>query len=101
MGAGTIGDGWLRVFNPTIGVIDADDSKGLTILCDSAAVSAMSESANFNAGTIETTGAGGLTITGALTNSGVLAADGSGALTLTGTTLSNGGGELAKLQRAA
>ena len=94
MGAGTIGDGWLRVFNPTIGVIDADDSDGLTIIGDSSAVSAMSESANFNAGVIETTGAGSLTITGVLTNSGVLAADGSGALTLTGATLSTGGGML-------
>ena len=91
-GAGYIGDGALRLFNTAAGVIDADDSKGLSIFADSTAVSAGAEAVNENAGTMETTGAGGLTIFGALENSGVVSADGAGALTLDGALIEGGDG---------
>jgi hypothetical protein len=91
-GAGYFGDGFLRLYNTATGVIDANDSSGLSICSDDMAVTAGSEAVNENAGTMETTGAGGLTIFGALENSGVLSADGAGALTLDGALIEGGDG---------
>ena len=91
-GAGVIGDGWLRLFVAPTGVINANDADALTINADSKAVSAGSELANFSAGTVETTGAGGLTINGAFGNAGYIIAAGAGALTLDGAQINTGGG---------
>ncbi|RBP08212.1 hypothetical protein DFR50_12657 [Roseiarcus fermentans] len=91
-GAGTIGDSWLRLYVAPTGVVNADDSVGLTIVGDSSAVAAGSESSDYSAGTVETTGAGGLTIGGAFGNAGYLIASGAGALTLNGAQVSSGGG---------
>ena len=92
-GAGTIGDTWLRfVTNPGT-LVDADDSVALTIIGDTAAVTAGSESSNYFDGIVETTGAGGLTIEGgALGNANYLKANGTGALTLNDVQINNGGG---------
>ena len=86
-GAGTIGDGSLRLYNSPVGRIDANQSLGLTIVGDAAAATAGSENQNYNAGTVETTGSGGLTIGGAFGNAGYLEALGTGALTLNGEDL--------------
>ncbi len=91
-GAGTIGDGYLRLYNAPTGVINADDAVGLTIEGDAAAVTAGTESSNFSAGVIETTGSGGLTLTGVLNNAGYLEAAGAGALLLNGALVNSGGG---------
>jgi hypothetical protein len=91
-GAGTIGDGFLRLDNQPGGVVNANDSVGLTIAGDGAAVAAGSESPNNNDGLVETTGAGGLTITGQFYNAGTLKAAGAGALTLNGAQIYSGGG---------
>jgi hypothetical protein len=91
-GGGTIGDAWLRLYVGPTGVVNADDSLGMTIVGDSAAVTAGTESANYSAGTVETTGAGGLTIDGAFGNAGYLIASGAGALRLNGAQINTGGG---------
>ena len=108
-GAGTIdasvkGDDYLRLYVSNSGVVDANNSNAMTILGDSTAVNAGSESSDYNAGLIETTGAGGLTIdvdsainraqdAGAANfgNGGTIDATGTGALTLENGTLLNGG----------
>jgi hypothetical protein len=90
-GAGTIGDTWLRLFNSTVGVVNANDSVRLTIIGDGAAVAASSESADYNAGVVETTGAGGLTISGDFGNAGDVEAIGTGALVLKDGTIADGG----------
>ena len=90
-GAGTIGDGSLRLFNSAVGRINANQTLGLTIVGDAAAVTAGTESSNYNAGFVATTGSGGLTIDGAFGNAGTLEALGTGALTINGENLSEGG----------
>ena len=87
-GAGTIGDKWLRLYNGPDGRINANQTVGLTIVADALAVAASSESNNYNAGTVATTGSGGLTIDGAFNNAGYLEALGTGALTINGEDLS-------------
>ncbi len=92
-GAGVIGDTWLKLDESAGAVINADDSAGLTIVGDTAAVAAKTESANYFAGIVETTGAGGLTLEGGtLANAGILEARGTGALTLSDEQLDTGGG---------
>jgi hypothetical protein len=91
-GAGTIGDTWLRLYVALGAAVRANDAIGMTIVGDSAAVTAGSESANYSAGTVETTGAGGLTIDGSFGNAGYLIAAGVGALTLNGAHVNTGGG---------
>ena len=59
----------------------------MTIVADTAAVTAGGESPNYNAGTVATTGSGELTIDGAFDNAGYLEAFGTGALTLNGEHL--------------
>jgi hypothetical protein len=86
-GSGTIGDGWLRLFNSPVGRINANQAVGLTIVADASAVAANTQSTNYNAGTVATTGAGGLTIDGAFDNAGTLEALGTGALTINGEDL--------------
>ena len=86
-GAGTIGDGSLRLYNSPVGRINANQAVGLTIVADASAVTAGTENTNFSAGTIATTGAGGLTIDGAFNNGGILEALGTGALILNGENL--------------
>jgi hypothetical protein len=86
-GAGTIGDGSLRLYNSPVGRINANQSVGLTIVADADAVTAGSENTNYNAGFVGTTGSGGLTIDGAFNNAGYLEALGTGALTLNGEDL--------------
>jgi hypothetical protein len=94
-GAGTIGDGWLRLYNAPKGRINANQTVGMTIVADASAVSAGTESSNFNAGTIATTGAGGLTIKGAFSNAGLLEAMGTGALIIDGGHLATDPGVFA------
>lgn len=91
-GAGTIGDGWLRLYNSPVGRINANQAVGLTIVADAAAVTAGTENTNYNAGTVATTGAGGLTIDGAFNNAGILEALGTGALTIDGQHLATNPG---------
>ena len=90
-GAGTIGDVLLRLFNSAVGRINANQTLGLTIVGDAAAVTAGTESSNYNAGFVATTGSGGLTIDGAFGNAGTLEALGTGALTINGEHLAGGG----------
>jgi len=87
-GSGTIGDGWLRLVNYAGSTVNSNGAAGMTIV----GVTQGSEGHNYNAGLIETTGAGGLVVTGNLDNAGQLDAAGSGALTLNGATVSNGTG---------
>ena len=91
-GAGTIGDGWLRLYNSPNGRINANQAVGLTIVADALAVAAGAENANYNAGTIATTGSGGLTIDGTFGNAGILEAMGPGALTIDGQHLATNPG---------
>ena len=91
-GSGTIGDGWLRLYNSPVGRINANQAVGLTIVADAAAVAAGTENVNYNAGTIATTGAGGLTIDGTFNNAGILEAMGTGALTINGENLATNPG---------
>ena len=91
-GSGTIGDGWLRLYNSPVGRINANQAVGLTIVADAAAVAADTENANYNAGTVATTGSGGLTIDGAFGNAGILEALGTGALTINGENLATNPG---------
>ena len=55
--------------------MNADDSVGLTIVGDSSAIDRRKRIDDFSAGTVETTGAGGLTIGGAFGNAGYLIAE--------------------------
>ncbi len=88
-GAGTIGDGNLRLYNGVGGVVNANQSNNsLTIVADATAVTASTESNNYNAGVVEATGAGGLVIDGAFGNGGYLVASGAGVVTLDGEGLS-------------
>jgi hypothetical protein len=92
-GAGTIGDGWLRLFNAVTSTINANAAARMTIVADAKALAASTEKEDFNAGTIENTGAGGLLLSaGTLNNSGYLIEKGTGALTLSKFTLDGGGG---------
>ena len=91
-GSGTIGDGFLRLYNSPVGRINANQAVGLTIVADAAAVAAGAENVNYNAGTIATTGAGGLTIDGTFNNAGILEAMGTGALTINGQNLATNPG---------
>src|SRR3984885_12977508 len=91
-GSGTIGDGWLRLYNSPAGRINANQAVGLTIVADAAGVAAGTENANYNAGTIATTGSGGLTIDGAFGNAGILEAIGTGALIINGENLATNPG---------
>ena len=101
-GGGT--DDLLRLYVATTGVVNANDADAMTIYGDSAAADAGSESADYNAGLIETTGTGGLTIdidaglersdptSGTdFGNVGAIDATGSGALVLENGTLLGGG----------
>jgi hypothetical protein len=91
-GSGTIGDGWLRLYNSPTGRINANQAVGLTIVADADAVAAGTESADFSAGTVATSGSGGLTIDGAFGNAGILEAMGPGALTINGQDLATNAG---------
>jgi hypothetical protein len=91
-GSGTIGDGWLRLYNSPVGRINANQAVGLTIVADADAVAAGTESVNYSAGTVATTGAGGLTIDGAFNNAGILEALGTGALIINGENLATNPG---------
>ena len=91
-GSGTIGDGWLRLYNSPVGRINANQTVGLTIVADAAAVTAGTENTNYNAGTVATSGTGGLTIDGAFNNAGTLEAMGSGALIINGENLATNPG---------
>jgi fibronectin-binding autotransporter adhesin len=91
-GSGTIGDGWLRLYNSPAGRINANQAVGLTIVADALAVAAGTENANYNAGTVMTSGSGGLTIDGAFGNAGILEALGTGALTINGENLATNPG---------
>ena len=91
-GAGVIGDGYLRLYNGVDGVVDANAAAGLTLKADVDGVTAGTVSANYNAGLIETTGAGVLTIEGALNSGGTILDAGSGNLTLNDATIASGGG---------
>ncbi|MGD0762999.1 MAG: hypothetical protein ABR929_07385 [Roseiarcus sp.] len=84
-GAGTIGDGNLQFVNQAGGLVDANDSVGLNIVGDTNA----NEGPDYNAGLIETTGAGGLTIRNKLDNAGTLEAAGAGALTFDDATITD------------
>ncbi len=103
-GAGTIGDGNLRLYVSSSGVVNANDSTLLTIAGDATAANAGSESSDYSAGLIETTGAGGLTINvdkggiakgsnapNVFGNAGAIDATGKGVLTLENGTLLDGG----------
>lgn len=83
-GAGTIGDGNVRLANRSGSLINANGTHALTIN------GTVGTDPNFNGGVIETTGSGGLTITGALVNTGTLKAIGSGGLLLSGAAVSFG-----------
>jgi hypothetical protein len=91
-GSGTIGDGSLRLYVSPNGRVNANQSVGLTIVADTAAVTAGTESTNYNAGTVATTGSGGLTIDGAFNNAGILEALGTGWLIINGQDLSTNPG---------
>jgi hypothetical protein len=91
-GSGTIGDGWLCLYNSPVGRINANQAVGLTIVADAAAVAAGTESTNYSAGTILTSGSGGLTIDGAFNNAGILEAMGTGALIINGENLATNPG---------
>jgi hypothetical protein len=91
-GSGTIGDGWLRLYNSPVGRINANQAVGLTIVADAAAVAAGTENTNYSAGTIATTGSGGLTIDGTFNNAGILEAMGTGALIINGENLATNPG---------
>ena len=75
-------------------MVNANGSVGLTIAADAAAVTAGSESSNYNAGLIEATGAGRLTITGQFNNAGTIKASGTGVLILNGAQIYTGGGRV-------
>ena len=59
----------------------------MTIVADATAVTAGTENTNYSAGTVATTGSGGLTIDGAFNNAGILEAMGTGALIINGENL--------------
>jgi hypothetical protein len=80
-GAGRIGDAEMALVNEGAGVIVQTGSATLTIDTGTSTIA--------NAGTIEATGAGGLTIVSAVNNSGVLEAAG-GDLTLSGAVAGTG-----------
>jgi T5SS/PEP-CTERM-associated repeat protein len=86
LGAGLLGSGVLNLVNSAKAVIDGDDSAALTINTGSQAIS--------NAGTIESTGAGGVTIASAVINSGLLEAIG-GNLTVKGAVTGKGSVKIA------
>jgi hypothetical protein len=81
LGAGLLGNGEMVLVNEAGGVIDADDSDGLSIATGANTIS--------NAGLIESTGSGGLTIYSAVKNSGTLEAAG-GPLVVTGAVFGSG-----------
>ncbi|MGO9759530.1 MAG: beta strand repeat-containing protein [Roseiarcus sp.] len=87
-GAGLIGDVNMFFFNNKSGVVDADDSLRLRIVGAVGTIAAGTQSDD-NAGTIETTGAGGLSIDTDMNNNGLLLADGAGALTIGVGSLAN------------
>jgi hypothetical protein len=91
-GSGTIGDGWLRLYNSPVGRINANQPVGLTIVADANAVAAGTENVNYNAGTILTSGSGGLTIDGTFNNAGTLEALGTGAPIINGENLATNPG---------
>ncbi len=96
-GAGVIGDLWLRLENLLGSTINANGAVSLTILADTSAVANGSESENYNNGTIENTGRGGLvlsggTVGGGFNSAGYLKEDGAGALTLKNLAINSGGG---------
>jgi len=91
LGAGTIGDAFLRFVNRVGALVNANGSVGLKIVGDT---DLTHEDSAFNAGVVKTTGAGGLTITNVFENAGILDAVGAGALTLDDATLDSGGGTL-------
>src|ERR1700722_13535737 len=78
LGAGTIGDAFLRFVNRVGALVNANGSVGLKIVGDT---DLTHEDSAFNAGVVKTTGAGGLTITNVFENAGILDAVGAGALT--------------------
>jgi hypothetical protein len=80
-GAGQLGDGQLSINNAAAGVIKAELTTALTINTGTGSFS--------NAGTVESTNTGGLTITGAVTNTGFLIVE-KGTLTVDGAVTGNG-----------
>ncbi|HXU99437.1 MAG TPA: hypothetical protein VG166_02955 [Caulobacteraceae bacterium] len=82
-GAGQLGAGVMTLTNLALGVINAHDTAGLVINTGTNTVT--------NAGTIESTGAGGLSILSAVNNTGILAAS-VGTLSVTGAV--SGGGSV-------
>jgi hypothetical protein len=83
-GSGTIGSSTLTLVNQTAGIIDATGNNALILNTGTNTVS--------NAGLIESTGAGGLTIDSAIANTANLKALGSGALTVQNAVVTNTGG---------
>jgi hypothetical protein len=81
-GAGQLGDGKMALVNDTAGVIEDATTTALTIDTGTNTVT--------NAGDIESTGTGGVTITGALANTGLLLADGGGTLKVEGAVTGAG-----------
>ena len=91
-GAGTIGDGWLRVVNTVLGSIVANGASKLTIVGDTNNVAAGGKE-NFNGGSISSTGAGGLLFSGGtLSNSGYLTENGTGVMSMSHFAIDAGGG---------
>ena len=99
-GAGTIGlnamtgTNTLTLVNQTAGFIDASGAANPLILDTVGKVAT-------NAGLIETTGAGGLTIASALTNTSLVEALGSGALTVRNATVTNAAGGSVSVAKAS
>ena len=86
--AGLVGDVNMFFFNSKNGLVDADNSLRLKIVGAVGTIAAGTQSDD-NAGTIETTGAGGLSIDTDMNNNGLLLADGAGALTIGVGSLAN------------
>ncbi len=85
-GAGNIGDNQMSLANQKAGVINATGANTLTIVLGGQALT--------NAGLLEGTGAGGLTIASAVVDNtaGAIAANANSAVTIESSTVSNAGG---------
>ena len=83
-GAGSLGGGKMTLVNQTAGLIDANLTNVLTLNTGTTTIT--------NAGTLESTGAGGMLIQSAVANSGTIDGAGSGALTLQNAKVSGTGG---------
>jgi fibronectin-binding autotransporter adhesin len=83
-GAGTIGGGPLTFINKAAGIVDATGASVMTLNTGANTIA--------NAGLIEATGAGGLTIQSAIANTANIEALGAGALTIQNAVVTNTGG---------